>query len=388
MSIFSGDAIGVDLGSANTTIYLDGEGLALREATQVLSLRSDSQKVLAVGDKARALLGRTAEEVMLFSPVMDGAVTDTDVAALLVLALTEKATGRRKPMEKVRLFLSMSQGVTRVERLALEQTARLAGARRAYLVKTPLAAALGAGLDTEQMRGTMVAVLGGGTCEIAILSMNAIVAARSMRNGSFSMDEAIVRYVRRKKMLAIGARTAEDIKCDIGSAELPDYDAEDYDEDYTDEYDDPDKSPDPAGGGLTVAGAGEENGQDEPCPMEGERVLLKGRDARTGKPATITVTTRDIALALREPVRILVDALRDALSRTPPELAADILESGIHLSGGGALLPGLGEVLSTHTGVPVTISEHPQDDVALGLGRLMDDERLLRACIEAGSVEE
>lgn len=373
MAMFSGDGIGVDLGSSTTKIHLAGEGIVLREASSVLALKSDSQQVISLGDEARAMLGRTAEETMLYAPVMDGAVTDVDIAALLVLALTERATGRRKPMEKSRLMLSVSLGLTKVERQAIETVARLAGSKRTSYVKTPLAAALGAGLNVSEPRGIMVAVLGGGTTEIAVLSMNGIVAARSMRTGSLSMDEAIVRYVRKKKGLIIGLRTAEDIKCDIGSAQLPDYDVDE-------------------GGGICAdqpeaQPEGGEADERERAQPEGERVLLKGRDAKTGLPMTVEITTRDIALALREPVRILVDALSDALMRTPEELASDVLSEGIHLSGGGALLVGLAEVLSEHTGVPVHVSEHPEDDVLMGIGRLLDDERLYQACLEAGTVE-
>lgn len=371
MGLFSGNAIGIDLGSSFTAIYLSGQGIALREPSCILTLRDDAQAVLAVGDEARAMLGRTAEDTLLMSPVVDGAVTDVDAATLLMLALTEKATGRRKPMEKAQLFVSMSQGLTRVEHQALEQAAHQTGAKRPILVRTPLAAALGAGVDVEKPRGAMIVVLGGGTTEIAVLSMNAIVAARSMRTGSFSMDEAIVRYVRRRKNLIIGPRTAEDLKCDIGSAVLPDSDAED--EDF--EAERPVESENP------------EEEKDKPEP-QGEKVLLRGRDAKSGKPTTVEITTRDIALALREPVRLLIDAMRDALSRTPPDLAGDIAEEGIHLSGGGARMEGLAALLADQLGVPVTVSEHPQDDVLLGIGRLSDDDRLRRQAVEAGSVEE
>lgn len=373
MGLFSGNAIGIDLGSSFTSIYLSGQGLALREPTCILTLRDDAQAVLAVGDEARAMLGRTAEDTLLMSPVVDGAVTDADAATLLMLALTEKATGRRKPMEKGQLFVSMSQGLTRVEHQALEQAARQTGAKRPILVRTPLAAALGAGVDVEKPRGVMVVVLGGGTTEIAVLSMCAVVAARSMRTGSLSMDEAIVRYVRRKKGLIVGLRTAEDLKCDIGSAALPDYDSE-QDEDEEEDVD----------------AAGEEAADEsaEKEPPQGEHVLLRGRDAKTGKPATVAITTRDIALALREPVRVLIDAMRDALSRVPPDLAGDIAEEGVHLCGGGALLDGLAALLAEKLGIPVTVSEHPQDDVLMGIGRLSDDDRLRRQAVEAGSVEE
>lgn len=370
MGIFTGDGIGVDLGSSFVGIHLSGEGIALRESASVLSLKSDPQQVLGIGDEARQMLGRTAEDCALVSPVMDGAVTDVDVCALMVLALTERATGKRKPMEKVQLMMSMPVGLTKVERGALESVARLTGSKRTLFAKSPLAAALGAGLSVDEPRGTMVVVLGGGVTEICVLSMNGIVAARSMRTGSLSMDEAIQRYVRRHKDLIIGPRTAEDLKCDIGSAVLP--------------------APTEAMDQNLIEGTlmDEDGNEIAKAEEQGEKVLLKGKHTVTGMPTTIEITTRDIALALQEPVAVLVDAMRDALSRTPEELASDILEQGIHLSGGGARLFGLAELLEKQTGVPVSASDHPEDDVLLGLGRLLDDERLCRACIEAGSVED
>ena len=193
MGFFTGEGIAIDLGSANTTIYLENEGIVLREPTSVLTLLDDPAAVLAVGGDAYAMSGRGGEQTLLQFPVMDGAVTDADLAALLMIALAEKATGRRKPMEKAQLLVSMSQGLTKVEREALLQAIRITGAKRSVAVKTPLAAALGAGLTVDQPRGSMVVVLGGGVTEIAVLSMNAIVAARSMRMGLLSMDEAIVR---------------------------------------------------------------------------------------------------------------------------------------------------------------------------------------------------
>ncbi len=370
MGIFTGDGIGVDLGSSFVGIHLSGEGIALREASSVLSLKADVQQVLGIGDEAKQMLGRTAEDCVLVSPVMDGAVTDVDLCALMVLALSERATGKRKPMEKVQLAVSMPVGLTKVERAALEEVARLTGSKRSLFVKSPHAAALGAGLSVDEPKGTMVVLMGGGVTEIAVLSMNSIVAARSMRTGSLSMDEAIQRYVRRHKDLIIGLRTAEDLKCDIGSAVLPvAVEAQDAN--------------------LIESSMLDEDGHEiAPVLAQGEKVLLKGKHALTGMPTTIEITTRDIALALQEPVAILVDAMRDALSRTPDELAADILEQGIHLSGGGARLFGLQELLEKQTGVAVHASDHPEDDVLLGLGRLLDDERLCRACIEAGSVED
>lgn len=371
MGFFSGEGMAIDLGSANTTIYLENEGIVLREPTSVLAMADDHSSVIAVGGDAYAMQSRARGQLERLSPVMDGAVTDSDMAALVMVSLAEKASGRRRPMEKAQLLVSMSQGLTKVEKAALAQAVRMTGAKRAILVKTPIAAAVGAGIKIDDHHGAMVMVLGGGTSELAVIASGAIIAARSMRTGSLSMDDAIVRYVRRKKGVIIGLQTAEDLKCDIGSAQLPEADE--------DEMDDIDEAP-----GAPDQDAPEAH-PDEP---EGERVKLKGRDVKTRKPTTVDITTRDIALALREPVRLLVDALRDALARVPSELAADIMDAGICLSGGGALLEGLAQLLHEQTGVPVSVSEHPHEDVILGLGTLAEDERLLKCALETGAAEE
>ncbi|MEG1604728.1 MAG: rod shape-determining protein [Clostridia bacterium] len=376
MGFLSGGGIAIDLGSSNTTIYLENEGIVLREPTSVLVMADDPTSVLAVGGDAYQSQGRTGKATQLAFPVMDGAVTDVDLAALTMIALSEKATGRRKPMEKAQLLVSMSQGLTKVEKDALALAVRASGAKRTILVKTPLAAALGAGLTVDQPRAVMIVVLGGGTSEIAVISMTGIVAARSMRTGSLSMDESIMRYMRRKKRLIIGLSTAEDLKCDIGSATLP---TEDYDEDWPEDEDDQPILENTQETGLATI---------EPVEPVGEKALLKGKNALTGKPETITVSTRDIALALREPVSVLIDAIRDALGRVPPELAADILDSGITLSGGGALLTGLAQLLAEKTGVPVSVGEHPHEDVILGLGRMASDDKLLNGALESGAAQE
>jgi rod shape-determining protein MreB len=387
MGLMTGNFLAIDLGSSNTTIFLGGEGVVLREPSAVLALRADPESAIAIGHEARAMMGRASGEAVLVSPVMDGAVTDVDMAALLALALTEKVTGRRKSLEKMQLFMSMSQGLTKVEKDALTQVARLTGAKSPLLVRAPLAAALGSGLTVDTPRGAMIVTLGGGTTEIAVLSMGGVVAARSMRTGGLSFDEAIVRFVRRRKNVLIGLRTAEDLKCDIGSALMPDYDVdsddpEDLQRFERSEFERLEESEDSAELALRFPTDAVKPGE----PV-GETVLLKGRDCKTGKPVTVPITTRELALALREPIRTLVDALRDAIGRVPAELAADIAEDGIRLSGGGALMHGLAELLSAKLELPVSVNEHPQDDVALGMGRLAEDDQLLRLATEAGSVE-
>lgn len=387
MGLMTGGCLAIDLGSSNTTIYMTGGGVVLREPTAVLALRADPEAVIAVGHEAKAMLGRASGEAVLVAPVMDGAVTDVDMAALYALAMCEKVTGRRKSLDKTQLLMSMSQGLTKVEKDALMQVAKLTGARSPLLVRTPLAAALGSGLTVDTPRAQMVVALGGGTTEIAVLSRCGVAAARSMRAGSLSFDEAIVRFVRRRKNVIIGLRTAEDLKCDIGSALLPDYDVdsddpEDLEPFERSEFARMEDAEDAEALALrfpTYAVA--------PGEPVGETVLLKGRDAKTGKPVTVPITTRELALSLREPIRALVDALRDAVGRVPEEMAADVAEDGIRLSGGGALMKGLAELLAAKLELPVSVNEHPQDDVALGMGRLAEDDRLLRLATEAGAVE-
>lgn len=368
MGFFAGEGIAIDLGSSNTTVYLENEGIVLREPTAVLTMADDLSVVLAVGGDAYELLGKEGEQTRLFAPIIDGAVTDCDLAALLMLALCEKATGRRRPTDKCQLLVSMSQGLTKVERDALLRAAGLTGAKRVVLVKTPLAAALGAGINFDTPRGVMVVVLGGGVTEIAVLSMGTVVAARSMRSSGFSMDEAIRRAMRREKGLVIGLPTAEDLKCDLGAARR--------------------KSDPGAKNAMKALPGPVGDAFEEPLEPDEEPIVLKGRDQKTGKPKAVSLTADDVADALREPVGVLVDAISDALTRIPPALAADILDSGICLSGGGALLPDLAAVLAEETGVPVSISEHPHEDVILGIGRLANDERLLRMALDGGSAEE
>ncbi len=387
MGLLTGNFLGIDLGSSNTTVFLGGEGVVLREPTQVLALRSDPESVLAIGHEAKAMLGRSSGEAVLVSPVMDGAVTDVDMAALITLAFLEKVIGRRKSLDKTMLMMSMSQGLTKVEKDALSQVAKLTGARNPQLVRAPLAAALGSGLTVDTPRGAMIVTLGGGTTEIAVLSRGGVVAARSMRTGGLSFDEAILRFVRRRKNVLIGLRTAEDLKCDIGSALLPEYDVDSDDPEDLEPFERSEFARLEASEHAEALATRFPTYAVAPGEPVGETVLLKGRDAKSGKPVTVPITTRELALALREPVRVLVDALRDAIGRVPPELAADIAEDGIRLSGGGALMQGLPELLSAKLELPVSVDEHPQDDVALGLGRLAEDDRLLKLAVEAGSVE-
>lgn len=345
MGVFSSGGVGLDLGSANVTICLENEGIVLREPSYVLTMRNDSEDVLGVGRDARQMLGRTPKDVALASPIMDGAVADIDMATLLMKALSEKALGKKRALEKNRLVVSMSTAATRVEHAAAEAAVRGAGAKRAALIRASIAAALGAGLSIEEAKGVMVVLIGGSTTEVAVLSMNGVVAARTSRTGSLAFDEAIMRYVRREKGLIIGQRTAEDLKIDLGTAmEIP--------------------------------------------MSEIENVTLRGRDARTGRPATAEINALDIQRAILPELDILLESIREAFENTPAELAEDMLTHGIHLSGGGALLDGLRERMANLLNVPVNIGENPQDEVALGACIAASDERIYQKLIATGCLIE
>ena len=333
MGVFSSGGVGLDLGSANVTICLENEGIVLREPSYVLAMREDTEEVLGVGRDARQMLGRTPKDVVLTSPVMDGAVADIELATLLMKTLSEKALGKRRALEKNRIVVSMSTSATRVEHAALENAVRATGAKRSALIRSTAAAAIGSGLSIDEAKGVMVVLIGGSITEIAVLSMNGVVAARSTRTGSLALDEAIMRYIRREKGLIIGQRTAEDLKIDLGTAlEIP--------------------------------------------MSELEDVTLRGRDARTGKPATATINALDIQRAILPALDNLLENIREAFENTPAELAEDIIANGIHLSGGGALLAGLRERLSQLLNIPVNMSENPQDEVAMGACAAAADDRI------------
>lgn len=347
MAVFTGGGIGIDLGSSNVTLCIAGEGVVLREPDCVLVEAADDEEILAVGREARAMMGRTPEDVMLLSPVVDGAVTDENLVTQIITALADKALGKRRSFERARLCVTMSPGATKVERNALMHALRALGVKYACAVKTPVAAAVGAGLDISEARGMLSVSIGGSVTEIAVMSMNGVVAFRSMRSGSTAMDDAIVRYIRKEKGLVIGLRTAEDLKCDLVDCAL-----------------------------------------DLNSHVDMEQVLLRGRDAVTGRPNTVKVTARDITRAVQQPIETIVEAVRDALANTPPELAGDIAETGIHLSGGGALLCGLAAQLEKVTGLSVHTSEAPQDDVALGACAIASNNDLIDAFVRSGALIE
>lgn len=344
MSVFSMGGIGIDLGSENTSVALQDEGVVLKEATCILSSAENETEVIAIGKDAKRMAGRTDRETIVIEPIQYGAVAHTELAAMCLLGMAEKATQRRRPFEKNRLCVTHPFGVTAVEKSALSSAVMLAGAKKAVLVPGVVAAAVGKKLPIEKPTGSLVISIGANITEICVISMMGVVASRTMKTGSRSFDEAIVRYVRREKGLVIGLATAENLKKDIGSA----------------------------------------------MPSEGkeDKLTLRGRNVITGKPSTETVSSTDIYNALSEPIRILVESISDALFNVPVELSGDILETGIHLTGAGALLHGLPERIKKETELKVFVGEHPENDAATGACMIASDEKLIRNLINAGTAGE
>ena len=344
MSVFSTGAIGVDLGSENTVVALSDEGVVLTEPTAILASTESETDVIALGKDAKRMEGRTDRETVLLQPISYGAVAHTELAAMCLLGMSEKAAQRRKPFEKTRLCVTHPYGLTQVEKNALAQTVMLSGAKKAVLVPSTIAAALGKDLHIERASGNLVISIGAEITEISVISMLGIVASRTMKTGSRAFDEAIKRYVRREKGLLIGSQTAENLKRDIGS-----------------------------------------------CMPDGKKtdsLALRGRHVLTGKPTSETITTIDIAKALDEPVRMLVESIADALYNVPAELSGDLLDNGIHLTGAGSLLNGLPERIKAETQLKVFLGENPQNDAALGACRIASDEKMIRALLTAGSAFE
>ena len=321
--------MGIDLGTANTLVYIKGQGIVVREPS-VVAIRDDSKEVLAVGEEAKRMIGRTPGNIVAIRPMKDGVIADFDVTQSMLSYFIQKAAAK-KGVVSPRIAICVPFGVTEVEKRAIEEAARTAGAKDAFLIEEPMAAAIGAGLRIEEPEGNMVVDIGGGTSEIAIISLGGIVTAKSIRLGGDELDEAIVNYVKKEYSLMIGERTAEDVKIRIGSA---------YKE-------------------------GEE--------MEME---IRGRDLISGLPKTMQISSSEVRDALRDPVNSIVDGIKSTLEKTPPELASDIMENGIMLTGGGALLRGLDKLVKQETGMPVQIAENPLDCVALGTGKSVEDQEI------------
>ena len=321
--------MGIDLGTANTLVYIKGQGIVLREPS-VVAIRDDIKEVLAVGEEAKKMIGRTPGNIVAIRPMKDGVIADFDVTEKMLSYFIQKAAAK-KGVVTPRIAICVPYGVTAVEKKAIEEAARQAGARDAYLIEEPMAAAIGAGLQVEEPEGNMVVDIGGGTTEIAIISLGGIVTAKSIRIGGDEFDESIVNYVKKEYSVAIGERTAEDVKISIGS---------------------------------TFKDDTEENKQ------------IRGRDLISGLPKTIEISSAEVRDALKEPINLIIDAIKSTLEKTPPELSSDIMENGIMLTGGGALLRGLDKLVRQETGMPVHIAENPLDCVALGTGKSVEDQEI------------
>ena len=330
---FSND-LAVDLGTANTLVYVRGKGIVLREPS-VVAVHRDARgvkKVLAVGAEAKNMLGKTPGNIEAIRPMKGGVIADFDITEAMLRHFIQRVHNRRT-LIRPRIIVSIPSGVTQVERRAVKETAESAGAREVYLIEEPMAAAIGAGMPIKEPVSSMVVDIGGGTTEVAVISLSGIVYAKSVRVAGDKMDEAVVQYLKRKYSLLIGERTAEMIKTTIGCA-------------YPDE--------------------------------ELKTVEVKGRDLISGIPKIIEINSEEAREAIAEPVSIIVDTIRDALEQMPPELAGDIVDRGIVLTGGGALLRNLDVLLREETGLPVSVADDPLSTVARGSGIALDELELLR----------
>ncbi|MEZ4598718.1 MAG: rod shape-determining protein [Syntrophotaleaceae bacterium] len=331
--MFSND-LAIDLGTANTLVYLRGKGIVVSEPS-VVAVQKDSmgqKKVLAVGMEAKKMLGRTPGSIIAIRPMKDGVIADFDITEEMLRYFIQKVHNR-KTLVRPRIVICVPSGITQVEKRAVKESAESAGAREVYLIEEPMAAAIGAGLPITEASGNMIVDIGGGTTEVAVISLAGVVYAKSVRVGGDKLDEAIVQHLKRKYNLLIGERTAEQIKIEIGSAH-PD--------------------------------------------SEVRRMEVKGRDLVSGIPKTLEIDSTEIREALSETVNAIVEAVRIALERTPPELAADIVDKGIVLAGGGAYLRNLDVLLREETGLPVVIAEDPLSCVVLGSGKVLDELDLLK----------
>ncbi|MBZ4655744.1 MAG: cell shape determining protein MreB/Mrl family [Thermoanaerobacter sp.] len=327
---FSRD-IGIDLGTATTLVYVQGKGIVLREPS-VVAMRTDSKAILAVGEEAKKMVGRTPGNIIAIRPMRDGVIADFDITKAMLDHFISKVNPR-KGLFRPRVIVGIPSGVTEVEKRAVIEAALQAGTKEAHTVEEPMAAAIGAGLPVEEPTGSMVVDIGGGTTDVAVISLGGIVTSKSLRVGGDEMDEAIINYIKREYNLMIGERTAEEIKIQIGSA--------------------------------------------FPKPKE-ETMDIRGRDLVSGLPKTLKITSTEILEALKDPISSIIEAIKMTLEKTPPELAADIMDRGIMLTGGGALLSGIDKLIREETGMPVQIADQPTDCVALGAGKILEESSLFR----------
>ncbi len=326
--------IGIDLGTANSLVYVSGKGVVLREPS-VVAIDRNKGYVLAVGKEAKNMIGRTPGNICAIRPIKDGVIADYDYTQSMLKYFIKKAIKQKGLFTRIRVVICVPSGVTAVEERAVKEAALSAGANEAYVVEEPMAAAIGIGLNVYEPNGNMIVDIGGGTTEVAIISLGGVVAVRSVRVAGDGMDLAIINHIRRTYNLVIGERTAENIKIEIGNA-------------YLDEI------------------------------YRYKAMDVRGRDTITGLPRTVEVTAKEVNLALSEPIRDIVEAVKSCLEAAPPELAADIMDRGIILAGGGSLLYGLSNLITAETGLAANVAEEPLAAVALGTGKIAENINSLR----------
>jgi rod shape-determining protein MreB len=338
LSSIMGRDMAVDLGTANTVIYVRGRGIVLNEPS-VVAVNVRDGRPLAVGAEAKRMIGRTPAHIQAIRPLKDGVIADFEICEKMLRYFIQKVHNRR--WAKPRMVICVPSGITGVEQRAVQEAAEYAGARKpAYIIEEPMAAAIGAGLPVQEPTGNMIVDIGGGTTEVAVISLGGIVASQSVRVGGDELDEAIIQYIKKEYSLALGERTSEEVKIALGSA----------------------------------------------WPLQEElHAEIRGRDLVTGLPKTIVTTTEEIREAIEEPVSAIVDAVKVTLDKTPPELAADIMEKGIVLAGGGALLHGLDARLQNETGMPIVIAPNPLHAVAIGSGQSLEEFEALKGVLFSSS---
>jgi rod shape-determining protein MreB len=330
---FSTKDLGIDLGTANTLVYVKGRGIVVREPS-VVALRTDTKTIEAVGEQAKRMIGRTPGNIRAVRPMKDGVIADFDTTATMIKYFIRQAQKQRSLFPRhPSVMVCVPSGITAVEKRAVEDATRQAGAKEAYTIEEPFAAAIGANLPVWEPTGSMVVDIGGGTTEVAVISLGGIVTSRSIRVAGDEMDDAIIHYIKRTYNLMIGERTSEQLKMEIGSA--------------------------------------------LPIPKP-ESVEIRGRDLVSGLPKTISVSADEVTAALADTVNAIVDAVKVTLERCPPELSADIIDRGIVLTGGGALLRNLDKLLARETGMPVAVAENPLDCVAIGTGKALENIHLFK----------
>ena len=335
---FLGRDMAVDLGTANTLVYVRGRGIVLNEPS-VVAINTKNGAILAVGSEAKRMIGRTPGHIMAIRPLKDGVIADFDVTEKMLRYFIQ-AVHKRRFLAKPRVVVCVPSGITGVEQRAVEEATIQAGARAAYIIEEPMAAAIGSGLPVHEPAGNMVVDIGGGTTEVAVISLGGIVTSQSIRIGGDELDEAIISYIKKEYSLMLGERTAEEIKMAVGSAfPLP----------------------------------------DEP------HAEIRGRDLVSGLPKTIIVSADEVRRAIEEPVNAIIDAVTTTLDKTPPELAADIMDKGIVLTGGGGLLKGLDERLKHESGMPIHITDNPLSSVVVGSGKCLEEFEALKKVLVSSS---